>query len=529
METNMLPLPTRSAMSSRLAILTICTLLLAGILTVHASGARASAVCNIAFTGTGSMATVANLQTALDVSGSPSGACNDPGDEVIVTFTGNLTWTVRDPIEWYYPADLTLQGSAVLNGNEISPLFDIQSFTAGSNPLLTVEGLTMKNAEGDGNYGGALYIGYQVDAEIVNATFLNNGNGGGYGAAIGSDQSDSTISITRSLFQGNSSGDGGAIYAEGDLFVEASTFESNDATNGGAIQHGGSGKTLEVSTSTFSANSATSEGGAIWSAGVLDVTGSTVSGNSANQAGGGVSANNEARFLNSTIVSNQSRFLHGGGIYMNFDNPLYLDFSTIVSNQAVDGANIYFYDSDSRPTIRGSVIGNPSGGGENCESTGVVTAGLVVDSFIDEGAMPSSCGAGFTGASWSEIALGDLANNGGSTQTLMPASDSVLIGAVSDPTVTALTSVDQRGYARSGDYTAGAVEWSASPPEADLSQLPKSWYQAYERSTFEEVCMPEWTPSWALWPRDGSGGWTCERTVWWSVRLNGWVDSPGFR
>lgn len=61
------------------------------------------------------------------------------------------------------------------------------------------------------------------------------------------------------------------------------------------------------------------------------------------------------------------------------------------------------------------------------------------------------------------------------------------------------------------------------------SQIPPSWYQAYERFGSDTPCREGWDPSWAQWPRDGAGGWTCERTIYWNVNLSDWSEDPGFR
>jgi hypothetical protein len=93
---------------------------------------------------------------------------------------------------------------------------------------------------------------------------------------------------------------------------------------------------------------------------------------------------------------------------------------------------------------------------------------------------------------------------------------------------------DQRGFARTTEGTAdmGAVESQAVPPTPDLSQVPPSWFQATQRGGPAAPCPDGTDPSWAEWPNDRTGGWTCEQTTWWDVNKGtkgGWVTTPGFR
>ena len=54
-----------------------------------------------------------------------------------------------------------------------------------------------------------------------------------------------------------------------------------------------------------------------------------------------------------------------------------------------------------------------------------------------------------------------------------------------------------------GDATTEVVEVVVIP----------AWLQSYGRASAAEVCAEGWGPSWAQWPNDGTGGWTCDREV----------------
>ncbi|MGD0394055.1 MAG: Ig-like domain repeat protein [Acidimicrobiales bacterium] len=128
-----------------------------------------------------------------------------------------------------------------------------------------------------------------------------------------------------------SSGEGGGIDSTGDLTVADSTFSGNSAeSDGGAIASGdrsGSG-TLTVTGSTFSGNSAAADGGAIDSGdhsqnGTLTVSDSTFSGNSDGDDGGAIDSGDN--FGNGTLTISDSTFSDngaesGGGAIDSADN-----------------------------------------------------------------------------------------------------------------------------------------------------------------------------------------------------------------
>ncbi len=66
------------------------------------------------------------------------------------------------------------------------------------------------------------------------------------------------------LTGGNVSGGGGAIRNQGDLTIHRSTLTGNVAVDGGAILSNAGSSSLSVTNSTFAGNTASSDGGAIW-------------------------------------------------------------------------------------------------------------------------------------------------------------------------------------------------------------------------------------------------------------------------
>ena len=54
-------------------------------------------------------------------------------------------------------------------------------------------------------------------------------------------------------------------------------------------------------------------------------------------------------------------------------------------------------------------------------------------------------------------------------------------------------------------YVYWAIVPSASPPPM--------WHQAYGRASVDSTCERGWSPSWAVWPNSGTGGWVCTRSI----------------
>ena len=49
-------------------------------------------------------------------------------------------------------------------------------------------------------------------------------------------------------------------------------------------------------------------------------------------------------------------------------------------------------------------------------------------------------------------------------------------------------------------------------PAADTPPIP-DWLQQYQRAAATSTCADGWSPSWAFWANDGTGGFVCTRTV----------------
>lgn len=194
--------------------------------------------------------------------------------------------------------------------------------------------------------------------------------------------------------------------------------------------------------------------------GQAQVNASTVSGNTADGFGGGIMAT-EVQMTNSTITGNGAGAA-GGGIA---GGELDLLHATIVGNTAPQGANIELSGDSSQMNAVTSAIGAPGGGGDDCLFSGDAGTALSAYSVDSDG----TCGLDDPTdlAPAADLDLGALADNGGLTPTHLPATTSVLAGAV--PQLDCTITDDQRNEGRpQGDCEIGAVEIdeTASTPQA---------------------------------------------------------------
>jgi predicted outer membrane repeat protein len=168
--------------------------------------------------------------------------------------------------------------------------------------------------------GGGMRIGGPTT--VSSCTFNNNSATGvtfsfglhisGSGGAIYMNWANNTVRDT--IFNTNSAELGGAIYNPVPLTVTSCAFTRNSATEGGGI-YNDAFATLDLRGSTFSANTASDSGGAIYNLGTATLQECTLSGNTA--------AND------------------GGGIFNGASGTLTIDDSTVCDNFAALGADLY--------------------------------------------------------------------------------------------------------------------------------------------------------------------------------------------
>lgn len=70
------------------------------------------------------------------------------------------------------------------------------------------------------------------------------------------------------------------------------------------------------------------------------------------------------------------------------------------------------------------------------------------------------------------------------------------------------------------------ISFSSASSNSEAPQIPPPWLRAYERPAASATCAEGWNPSWAMWPNEHTGGFTCESRM---EYVNGnWRERPGF-
>jgi predicted outer membrane repeat protein len=197
---------------------------------------------------------------------------------------------------------------------------------------------------------------------------------------------------------------------------------------------------------TFSGNESSLEGGALYNLGTLGIRKSTFSSNTAGTDGGGIAneSGGEVTLENDTFSANDAG--RGGAIY-NADI-LTLINVTFSGNHSLSGGGALYNDSGGSADLANSILANSTGGG-NCSGPGTTTN--LGGNLQFGGTVVSSCGAGIATANPILAALG---NYGGAAQTfaLLPGSAAVNAATSYCP------ATDQRGIARSATCDSGSYE-----------------------------------------------------------------------
>ena len=216
--------------------------------------------------------------------------------------------------------------------------------------------------------GGALYA--EGNVSIVDSTFTDNDTSE-YGAVLYSWNPARTVSISNSVFDGNTAGGGGGAILATTATVTGSTFTGNEAVNGGAIV---AYDTATVSASTFRDNTATNSGGAIY-AGHTTVSASTFRDNTATN--GGAIHTGPATLIASAFTNNSADI--GGAINASTAT---ITSSTFTGNGAITyGGAIIAYDT--------AIVTRSTFTGNNANLGGAITSGIVnatANTFTDNDA-----------------------------------------------------------------------------------------------------------------------------------------------
>ncbi|MDZ4811635.1 MAG: hypothetical protein SGI99_03360 [Pseudomonadota bacterium] len=327
------------------------------------------------------------------------------------------------------------------------------------------------------------------------------GNGGSFGQLV--------MSVAQ--FTRNTSILGGAIWSQGQIGGVDLSFERNVAVRGGAMlldETYDSGVAFLVGTTdlrrtTFHANTASFQGGAIHASSALPFfTGVNFIGNSA-QYGGGMAV----RFFNlpirnASFIDNRAS-IRGGGIYVENSSALELDNLTFSGNRALDaaaqGGDIFAgtYSTSVQTSLHishSTMFGGSAPSGSAIYAHGKATAislrnsvllGSGVDTCAGNGLFQSQDGNFMPGdcnpmqpndvpiASANALNLSGLTNNGTYLLAHVPNAGSALIDHVPCPPQHDL---DQRGRSAPIDGDGNGIALCDSGSiERQLSELPAAY------------------------------------------------------
>jgi hypothetical protein len=187
-------------------------------------------------------------------------------------------------------------------------------------------------------HGGAINNHTGATLSIFGSTFTaNQANGGfGNGGAVTNDAS--IMSITQSIFDGNSASSfGGAIEGNGPMAAWDNIFTNNGSgDSGGAFSISAAGTTVFITDTLFEGNLAGAGGGIVVFTGTVHIANTTFFSNAVNNNGGAIrNAGGEIIAVNSTFVANKALFTNAGGIYnCNTNCSITLINSSIAQNAA---------------------------------------------------------------------------------------------------------------------------------------------------------------------------------------------------
>ena len=337
--------------------------------------------------------------------------------------------------------------NVTITGNNASGIF-IFSGTTSRNSTVSISGLSLAHGNAARHSGVA-----------------------GGGAILGSNAN--IVLDDLRISQCTTSGYGGAILIDnGNLTLRNSSITGNYALQGGGgIDKGNSGN-VYIYDSDVSHNTTDGYGGGIYVqyGSIFRLNRSLISYNTINtpnssaydrQAGGGIALGHnyqETTITNSTIADNFT-YGRGGGIALLDDktsSATMMQFSTISGNYGGYGLASNGMHSTGGATVFNSIIANNFNRGDNVDLDSSIYANHSLLGNIDNALVFGR---------YNQIAkdpqLGNLADHGGPTLTMLPASTSPVVDAGED--VISLK-VDQRGKPRpSGTFAdIGAVELQPS-------------------------------------------------------------------
>ncbi len=237
-----------------------------------------------------------------------------------IAFSGISGQTITLASQITITDDITIDGDmngdnkadVTISGNNASRIFSV----TGTGTDLALQSLTLTNGASVTGSGGAVQLSTSTGTLSISDTTISNSSVTGFrGGAVSS--SGGAITITNSLLTGNSAtGNGGAIYSFGSVALTNSTIDGNTSNgSGGGVM--ASGAALTAVNSTITSNHAdadgtdTVSGGGI--AGIFNLFNTVVASNS---SGSGLTAND----ISGTATGQAAHSFFGTAVSLAVDN-----------------------------------------------------------------------------------------------------------------------------------------------------------------------------------------------------------------
>lgn len=310
-------------------------------------------------------------------------------------------------------------GKVIINGNNVSGIFNIDDGNGAKDTPVTISGLALVN--GNASDGGAIksFESLTVVNSIISGNTASNDGGGIYV------QTNGKFTMTATTVTGNTAKDGGGLYLEvaGGISITNSTISGNTATSG---KGGGAYISTLVSTNltakflikdtTIVGNRATGNGGGLYLAPDgrdISVINSTITGNTAGINGGGISMGYGGLLLKGGILSGNTAD-SGGGIFVQVRSgkTSTITGTKILNNTATvsNGGGIQFDGSGSATAtfnvLKSTIAGNRAitdGGGISATNGG--TLNLTGDTLFANEAAHFGGGVFTSGSAASTVIL----------------------------------------------------------------------------------------------------------------------------
>jgi Ca2+-binding RTX toxin-like protein len=317
------------------------------------------------------------------------------------------------------------------------------------------------------------------DVTIANSVFRNNSayyEGGALDL-----ESDSGLVISNTTVTGNTNGVDGGSYSGGGIYIDevdgpttldgVNVSDNRSTDYGGGLEFvgGGNAYALNITNSTFANNRAPDHyGGGFHTRdtdGPITIANTTLSGNKATWGGGAYLYDmNGPTTIDDTTISGNSAFYGAGGLWLEpTDGAVSVRNTTIADNSSYYTGGLFLDDDNGgtspATTISSSIIAdNTTSGtgfnpavygtdiGADGSSAGFATGFSLIGTPDAVPLGESPAGSNITGQN---PQLGALADNGGPTQTMLPALTSPAI----DAGVANGLASDQRGLSRTDELS----------------------------------------------------------------------------